>query len=56
MEKEKSITLSAIELYPTPPKPEGQKDVLELKFDPIKTVRIGFIGVGIRGMKAVRSY
>ncbi len=56
MERQNNISFSAVELYPTPSRPEGQKDVLELKFDPIKTVRIGFIGVGIRGMKAVKRY
>jgi predicted dehydrogenase len=46
----------AKELFPEPPRPEGQTDVLELRCDPIDTVRIAFIGVGSRGTGAVRRY
>lgn len=38
---------------PTPPRPAGQQDVLLLKADPIPTVRVAFIGVGMRGPGAV---
>jgi len=48
--------LSAQELFPEPPRPEGQTDVIELRCDPIETVRIAFIGVGSRGTGAVRRY
>lgn len=40
----------------TPPRPVGQKDVLALRCDPIKTVRIGFVGLGARGTEAVRRF
>jgi len=46
----------AQELFPEPPRPEGQTDVIELRCDPIDTVRIAFIGVGSRGTGAVRRY
>lgn len=38
---------------PVPVRPKGQKDVLGLKHDPIKVVRVGFIGLGMRGPGAV---
>ncbi len=49
-------TSMAQELFPEPPRPEGQTDVIELRADPIDTVRIAFIGVGSRGTGAVRRY
>lgn len=36
-----------------PARPAGQSDVLELKTDPLPTVRIAFIGLGMRGPGAV---
>ena len=48
--------LGAQELFPTPVRPEGQTDVIELRCDPIDTVRIGFIGLGMRGSGAVKRY
>lgn len=36
-----------------PERPAGQKDVLALRHDPIPVVRIGFIGLGMRGPGAV---
>ncbi len=47
---------SALELFPEPPRPEGQKDVLELRCAPIDTVRIAFIGLGMRGSGAIYRY
>jgi len=38
---------------PTPPRPKGQTDVLRLATAPIPTVRIAFIGLGMRGPGAV---
>ncbi|MGL5317489.1 MAG: Gfo/Idh/MocA family protein [Bacteroidales bacterium] len=38
---------------PTPKRPKGQKDVLELRCDPIPTVRVAVIGLGMRGPGAV---
>ncbi len=51
-----STPFKASELFPEPPRPEGQTDVIELRCDPIDTVRIAFIGVGSRGTGAVRRY
>lgn len=45
-----------IALYPTPEKTEGQEHVLELRCDPMDTVRIGFIGLGMRGSGAIYRY
>lgn len=39
---------------PTPPRPAGQKDVLKLTAAPIPTVRVAFIGLGMRGPGAVK--
>ena len=36
-----------------PERPAGQEHVLGLKADPIQTVRIGFVGLGMRGPSAV---
>jgi len=46
----------AQELFPEPARPEGQKDVIELTCDPIDTIRIAFIGLGMRGSGAVKRY
>jgi len=37
-----------------PFRPAGQETVMDMACDPIETVRIGFIGLGMRGMDAVR--
>jgi len=47
---------TAKEVFVTPERPAGQKDVLELRTDPIKNVRIGFIGLGQRGSGAIERY
>lgn len=39
---------------PTPAHAAGQTDVLQLRVDPIPTVRVAFIGLGMRGPGAVR--
>ncbi|MDR2949740.1 MAG: Gfo/Idh/MocA family oxidoreductase [Prevotella sp.] len=39
---------------PVPERPAGQTDVLELKTTPLPTVRIAFIGLGMRGPGAVQ--
>jgi len=46
----------ALELFPEPPRPAGQTDVIELRCDPIETVRVAFIGLGMRGKGAVNRY
>lgn len=45
-----------LELFPEPERPAGQQDVLELRCEPIDTVRIAFIGLGMRGAGAVYRY
>ena len=45
-----------LNLFPEPPRPEGQSDVIELACDPIETVRIAFIGLGHRGSSALQRY
>ena len=55
-DQNESTLFKASELFPEPPRPEGQTDVIELRCDPIDTVRIAFIGVGSRGTGAVRRY
>ena len=40
----------------TPARPAGQKDVLRLRLPPIDTIRVGFIGLGMRGEDAVYRY
>jgi len=54
--KSQEELFTARELYPEPPRTEGQTDVIELRCDPIDTVRIAFIGLGNRGKEAVRRY
>ena len=39
-----------------PERPAGQTDVLELRCDPIPVVRVGFIGLGMRGKGAVNRF
>jgi predicted dehydrogenase len=45
---------TAIEMFPTPARPAGQTHVLELRAEPIETVRVAIIGLGMRGQGAVR--
>lgn len=52
----KSEIFQPAELFPEPARPAGQKDVLELRTDPIDTVRVGFIGLGNRGIGAVKRF
>jgi len=52
----KETTFEARDLFPEPPRPDGQEDVIELKCDPIETVRIAFIGLGMRGSGAIHRY
>jgi predicted dehydrogenase len=39
-----------------PARPAGQQDVLEMAAEPIDTVKVGFIGLGMRGVPAVNRY
>ena len=51
--KDNSKTFQPLNLFPEPPRPAGQTDALELRCDPIDTVHIGIIGLGMRGYGAV---
>ena len=39
-----------------PARPAGQQDVLQLRVKPMATVRVGFIGLGMRGPGAVERF
>lgn len=52
----KTASFEAQELFPEPTREAGQTDVIELRCDPIDTVRIGFIGLGMRGTGSVRRF
>ena len=39
-----------------PPRPEGATDLVGFAAEPIDTVRVGFVGLGMRGSEAVRRY
>lgn len=39
-----------------PVRPAGQEDVLGLRTEPMETVRVGFVGLGMRGGDAVARY
>ena len=43
-------------VFPTPARAEGQKSVLGLAVAPIETVRVGFVGLGMRGPGAVERF
>ncbi|MBR4850823.1 MAG: Gfo/Idh/MocA family oxidoreductase [Tidjanibacter sp.] len=42
--------------YNTPARPAGQQDMLAFAAEPIDTVRVGFIGLGMRGPGAVKRF
>ncbi len=52
----KEQLFTAREVFETPPRPAGQKDVLELRTEPLDTVRVAIIGLGMRGIGAVRRF
>jgi hypothetical protein len=45
---------AAVDAFPEPVRPAGQTHVLELRAEPIETVRVAIIGLGMRGQGAVR--
>jgi predicted dehydrogenase len=55
-ETNQTETFTAKKVYETPTRPAGQKDVLELRCEPIDTVRMAIIGLGMRGSGAVYRY
>jgi predicted dehydrogenase len=48
-------TMNAADIIktPAPARPAGQKDVLQLTAKPIPTVRVAFVGLGMRGQSAI---
>lgn len=42
--------------FTEPQRPTGQTNVLQLRCDPIPTVRVAFIGLGMRGSEALRRF
>ena len=42
--------------FPEPEREPGQTDVLELRAEPLDTVRVAFIGIGARGIAAVKRF
>jgi len=55
-EESADTNFKAIEAFNEPARPDGQKDVIELRADPIDTVRMAIIGLGMRGSQAVKRY
>lgn len=53
--KAKTSKVSPIEVK-TPVRPTGQKDVINLVTPKLETVRVGFIGLGMRGPGAVQRF
>ncbi|MDR2843794.1 MAG: Gfo/Idh/MocA family oxidoreductase, partial [Candidatus Symbiothrix sp.] len=49
----KNKSAKAVIKLKTPKRPAGQQDVLQLRCEPIPTVRVAFIGLGMRGPGAV---
>lgn len=43
-------------VYPTPERPAGQQSMLGYADEPLDTVRVGFIGLGMRGPGAVKRF
>ena len=43
-------------VFRTPERAEGQESVLGLKAEPMETVRVGFVGLGMRGPGAVKRF
>jgi hypothetical protein len=50
--KSDDVFFKAQNLFPEKKRPIGQKDVIELACEPIDTIRIGIIGLGMRGYLA----
>lgn len=52
----KTATTATMLTTDTPQRASGQKDVLQLAVAPIKNVRVGFIGLGNRGVGAIHRF
>ncbi len=55
-EKKNILVNQAQEVFAVPKRAAGQKDVIELICEPIDTVRMAIIGLGMRGIGAVNRY
>ncbi len=55
-EKKNILVNQAQEVFTVPKRAAGQKDVIELTCEPIDTVRMAIIGLGMRGIGAVNRY
>jgi predicted dehydrogenase len=53
-QKGKNKLYSSVDVFPTPPRPAGQSHALALRAEPIDTVKVAIIGLGMRGQGAVR--
>ena len=53
--KEKNQVFEPIKTV-VPQRPAGQKDVLQLTAPKLETVRVGFVGLGMRGPGAVKRF
>ena len=42
--------------FPAPDRPAGQRSVLGLRTEPIECLRVGFVGLGLRGPTAVERF
>jgi predicted dehydrogenase len=51
-----SLICNAKITVPTPERPAGQSDMIEFAAAPIETVRVGFVGLGMRGPDAVDRF
>ena len=51
-----AVRTAAVLTSDIPARPDGQEDVLGLRTEPLETVRIGFVGLGMRGGDAVERF
>lgn len=49
-------TVDGVIVFDTPAREAGQQSVLRLQTEPLETVRVGFIGLGMRGPGAVERF
>ena len=51
-----SVQTAGVLKTEVPVRPAGQENVLALRTEPLETVRVGFVGLGMRGTGAVERY
>ena len=49
-------TIDGVIVFDTPAREPGQESVLGLRTAPMETVRVGFVGLGMRGPGAVERF